>query len=122
MTDTEFMSAADKETVLRQWRIFLKQLLNCDFDKLFTADYGPVPVDLELAFTERLYKHLSLHEGFIAHYNRLGFLSARFGTPEFASQTLQQIRRGIPYPGFMDLHNAMVEAMDGMRNGLSRES
>jgi hypothetical protein len=42
-------------------------------------------------FTKRLYKHLSLHCGFIAHYNINGFYEARFEDIEGRLTTFEQI-------------------------------
>src|SRR5579862_5379428 len=59
--DERFMSAHDKEIVLRDWIRFLKH--GCKFQQ----------------FTKALYEHLTLHCSFIAHYNRLGFHEFYFG-------------------------------------------
>ena len=53
--DTEFMSAADKAKVFRQWCNFLKKNLD------------------RRCFSKALYLHLSLHCDFIAHTNLDGF-------------------------------------------------
>ncbi len=53
--DTEFMTAKDKALVLKQWERFLKNGLR------------------QQDFSDRLYKHLSLHCMFIAHFDRYGF-------------------------------------------------
>lgn len=58
--DSKFMTAKEKNMVLKQWRTFLKN--GCKWDH----------------FTDRLYKHLTLHCSFIAHYNRLGFYETYF--------------------------------------------
>ena len=58
--DAKFMSAHDKQLVLKQWRRFLDN----GFDRV--------------KFTKRLYEHLSLHCAFIAHYNIDGFWSYYF--------------------------------------------
>lgn len=60
MHDTEFMSAADKEKVLRQWKLFLKSGLQ------------------KPKFTRALYDHLILHCSFIAHYSIHGFYETYF--------------------------------------------
>lgn len=112
MTDTEFMTAKEKEMVLSQWKTFLKKLRAVDYTKQVGADYGSYPAELEKAFTDRLYKHLSLHEGFIAHYNRRGFLSARFGTATDTAETIYQMRRGFVGSGYRDIHEAMLEALN----------
>lgn len=58
--DVEYMSAKEKESVLKQWKTFLK--FGCRFQH----------------FTDRLYQHLIMHCGFIAHYNRHGFYEHYF--------------------------------------------
>ena len=67
--DTEFMSANEKEKVLRDWKKFLQALLN----NYESAD---------AAFTKRLYDHLHLHCGYIAHYNINGFYQTYFSKPK----------------------------------------
>lgn len=59
-TDVEFMTAKEKELVLKNWRTFLKHGLKSQH------------------FTKRLYEHLHLHCGYIAHYSRGGFYSTYF--------------------------------------------
>ena len=58
--DAEFMSAREKELALKAWVRFLKHGLRRE------------------DFTRRLYEHLHLHCGFIAHYNLLGFYTTYF--------------------------------------------
>ena len=59
-TDVEFMTAREKELVLKSWRAFLKHGLQ------------------KQHFTKRLYEHLHLHCGFIANFNIHGFYSTYF--------------------------------------------
>jgi len=59
-TDVEFMTAKEKELVLKNWRTFLKHGLQ------------------KQHFTKRLYEHLHLHCGFIANFNIHGFYSTYF--------------------------------------------
>jgi hypothetical protein len=59
-TDVKFMTAREKELVLKNWKTFLKHGLKKGH------------------FTKRLYEHLHLHCGFIAHYNIHGFYSTYF--------------------------------------------
>jgi hypothetical protein len=58
--DVEFMTAREKELVLKSWRNFLKNGLQ------------------KQHFTKRLYEHLHLHCGFIANFNIHVFYSAYF--------------------------------------------
>jgi hypothetical protein len=62
--DEPFMSAKEKEVVLNAWTRFLKN--GCKFQD----------------FTDALYRHLTLHCSFIAHYDRLGFYEFYFGIQE----------------------------------------
>lgn len=61
--DEQFMSAAEKEKVLRAWTRFLKS--GC----------------AKPQFTEALYHHLNQHCSFIAHYDRHGFFAFYFECP-----------------------------------------
>jgi len=60
-TDSQYMTAREKDLVLKAWVRFLAN--------------GLRPQD----FTERLYHHLSQHCSFIAHYNCAGFYQVYFG-------------------------------------------
>jgi hypothetical protein len=57
----EFMTAKEKELVYKQWKAFV--------DSNFAV----------AKFTKRLYNHLHLHCGFIAHYDQGGFYHVYFG-------------------------------------------
>jgi hypothetical protein len=65
--DESFMSGKEKEVVLNAWTRFLKN--GCKFHD----------------FTDALYRHLTLHCSFIAHYGRRGFYEFYFGTPGSAT-------------------------------------
>ena len=104
MQDTEFMTAKEKEHVLKDWESFLKSN--------FKRQY----------FKERLYKHLILHCSFIAHYDINGFYSTYFERGDDTIHLLSQFDRAkgcrgaelggyswINYPGMNDINNAMCE-------------
>jgi len=55
MTDAEFLSAKEKQKILKQWELFVRKGFNLN------------------KFTKLIYNHLHLHCGFIAHYDRFGF-------------------------------------------------
>ncbi len=80
MKDTKFLSAQEKEKVLRQWNLFLKSGLSKD------------------RFTKALYNHLIMECSFIAHYNIHGFYSTYFEEGEDTVKFLSQFdnRNGIP--------------------------
>ena len=76
-SDAEFMSAREKELVLKAWVGFLRNGLRWE------------------GFTRRLYEHLHLHCQFIAHYNRAGFYQTYFERGEDTVRFLSQFdRRG----------------------------
>jgi indole-3-glycerol phosphate synthase len=100
--DAEFMSAREKALVLKAWVRFLKNGLRWE------------------DFSDRLYKHLSLHCSFIAHYNRAGFYATYFENGEDTTRFLSQFDkrgecRSVEYGGswfdgeYEDLRIAMVE-------------
>ena len=100
--DVEFMSAREKELVLKAWVRFLKNGLRWQ------------------GFTRRLYEHLHLHCQFIAHYNRLGFYQAYFERGEDTVRFLSQFDkrggcRSVEYGmlswfgDYEDLGRAMIE-------------
>ena len=118
MTETnfqtvEFMMAEEKERVLKDWKRFIKS----GFPEKF--------------FTKRLYKHLTLHCSFIAHYDRAGFYSTYFHNPEDAVRFLRQFDKDFDYMGiecgmkywvrrgdFRDLNLAMCEEIEKVKKEL----
>ena len=72
MQDTKFMTAAEKDRVLRAWESFLKSGLK------------------EEKFTKALYDHLMQNCSFIAHYNRGGFYDTYFTSGDGRVQFLSQ--------------------------------
>jgi hypothetical protein len=111
MKDAKFMSAKEKESVLSQWIRFTKNGFRRE------------------DFTESLYKHLSLHCAFIAHYNREGFFATYFERPETTAQFLSQFDKTkgcksieyggmywVRYPDFEDLNSAMCDATEPFKS------
>lgn len=108
MKDTEFMTAKEKEKVLRQWRTFV------------TSGFSPEH------FTEAVYKHLTLHCSFMAHYKRQGFYDTYFLDPPQTVSFIKQFDRrrsggksveyGMDYwltdPEYSDINTAMCEVME----------
>lgn len=117
--DVEFMSASEKQLVLKNWIRFLKQL-NTDTGEEIVDNYGNHIPKLFQYFTKRLYEHLHLHCSFIAHYNRFGFFETYFNEPEDTQLFLRQFLTGksIEYGGsnwwlngeYNDINSAMCEA------------
>ena len=101
--DSAFLTAREKQLVLRAWVRFLKGGLRFAH------------------FTRRLYDHLHLHCSFIAHYDRAGFYAEYFERGEDTARFLRQFdSRGdcqsVEYGAtwwlngdYADLNQAMVE-------------
>ena len=93
--DAEFMSAEEKEKVLRDWIGFLNSKLKKE------------------KFTKWLYLHLSLHCGFLAQHDFHGFFSAHFESVTTATLFFQKVRQYQKfYPDYVDLNTAMVKEFD----------
>ena len=82
-TDVEFLTAKEKKSILKNWIDFLKFCASGNWQKFNTdnsgSDYG---LKAPKQFTKRLYEHLHLHCGYIAHYNLHGFYSEYFNGDE----------------------------------------
>jgi hypothetical protein len=113
MKDAQFMTAKEKESVLSQWIRFIKNGFK------------------EGDFCEALYKHLSLHCSFIAHFNKAGFFATYFKRPEMTAKFLSQFDRDkgcksveyggtswIKYPEFDDLNFAMCNAIEPYKRAI----
>jgi len=104
--DSEFMSAREKLLVQKAWVRFLKNGLRWE------------------DFSDRLYKHLINHCGFIAHYSRAGYYATYFENGEDTTRFLSQFDkrgecRSVEYGGawgngeYEDLRRAMIEEASG---------
>ena len=103
MKDAEFMTAHEKEMVLKQWKTFVKHGFKWSH------------------FTNRLYNHLIMHCSFIAHYSRSGFYSVYFGanrasTVRFIGQFCGGLSVEYGYNiwkqgDYEDLNDAMIDVM-----------
>lgn len=96
--DTKFTTADEKAKIVKTWRRFV------------ASGYK------RTIFTKALYRHLSVHCGFIAHYNIDGFYAERFADPQGRAATLQQIfNGGLGYRGdsnYRDINLALAECID----------
>lgn len=94
-TDAQFMTAKEKEMVAKAFDRFLKS----NFDNR--------------NFTKRLYDHLHLHCGFIAHYDINGFYATYFedhaDTVSFLDRLFKD-RYALNLREYEDLGKAMVES------------
>jgi len=107
-TDAQFMTARQKQLVLMDWERFLRQ-------GLARAD-----------FTKRLYQHLHMRCGFIAHYNIHGFHSEYFEAGQdierffehFCSYTAQHFGA---YAEYDDLNRAMRDAFGRHKASITQQ-
>jgi hypothetical protein len=105
--DEEFMTAAEKVSVLKAWTRFLR--------------HGLDPKH----FTRALYKHLINHASFIAHWDQGGFAVTYFTTPHQKLQFLTQFWTGrsveygsqtwLEYGTATDLNRALCAVARQMR-------
>ena len=108
-TDAQFMTAREKGLVLKNWERFLRHGL------------------ARAQFTRRLYQHLHLHCGFIAHYNIHGFYSEYFEAGQdierffenFCSYTAQNFGA---YAEYDDLHIAMRGAFEHHKASITQQA
>lgn len=76
LRDAPFLSAKDKQLVLKHWGKFLAGGLKWE------------------RFTKALYEHLTLHCAFIAHYDRQGFYHTYFIDGDDTVRFLRQFQGG----------------------------
>ena len=101
-TDVQFMTAKEKELVLKNWTTFLKHGLQ------------------KQHFNKRLYEHLHLHCGFIANFNIQGFYSTYF---EAGQDTERFFERFCTYTAchygvnhdYDDIHTAMRQVYEDFK-------
>lgn len=107
-TDTRFMTAKEKERVLKNWNTFLKNGLKKE------------------NFTKRLYNHLHLHCGYIAHYNLHGFYSTYFeagcDVQRFFELFCSNINGFCGGGDFGDLNTAMLLAYQDFKGIIQAEA
>lgn len=84
LRDSKFMSAAEKESVVAQWRKFIELIAN-----------QGLPQEAPRQFTAGIYSHLITHCGHIAHYDRSGFWHAQMGSAALALQFFTGLPRDL---------------------------
>jgi len=103
-TDVQFVTAKEKELVLKNWETFLKHGLQ------------------KKRFTKRLYDHLHLHCGFIAHYSRDGFYSTYFEAGEDTQRFFEHFCNHTPVVDYDDLNTAMREVYSRYRDNIEKQA
>ena len=104
LTDVQFMTARQKDLVLKGWRKFLRHGLK------------------KQHFTKRLYEHLHVHCGFIAHYNRHGFYATYFEAGQDAERFFEAFCAYHAGADYEDLNTAMREEYARHRDMISRQA
>ena len=112
MESCEFMTAKEKEKVLKQWERFVK--------KDFKWEH----------FTKVLYNHLHLNCSFIAHYDKHGFYATYFDNSEDTLQFIEQFVTGTSveynatwwlHGDYADINEAMCTVMKKYEDSLIRK-
>jgi len=103
-TDVEFMTSKEKELVLKNWETFFKYGLQ------------------RKHFTKRLYDHLHLHCGFIAHYNIHGFYSTYFEAGQDTQRFFEHFCNHTTTVDYDDLHTAMREVYNKYRDTIRKQT
>ena len=102
--DAEFMTAKEKELVLKSWETFLKHGLK------------------KQHFTKRLYEHLHLHSGYIANFSLHGFYSTYF---EAGQDILRFFDRFCNYPvtaDYEDINAAMRDVYSKYQDVIKKQA
>ena len=114
--DAKFMTAVEKAMVWKQWKAFIAGGFQWKH------------------FTERIYKHLSLHCSFIAHYSRAGFYDTYFSNPEDTIRFVSQfdgsrgcisVEYGMDFwlkGEYEDLNQSMCEAIEPYKESIYQKS
>ena len=103
-TDVKFMTAKEKELVLKNWETFLKHGLQ------------------RKHFSKRLYDHLHLHCGFIAHYSRDGFYSTYFEAGEDTQRFFEHFCNHTTTMDYNDLNTSMQEVYSKYHDNIEKQT
>lgn len=109
-TNAEFLTIQEKELTYKQQVSFINWLADGKkSEETIGSDYGGQidPKGYRL-FTDRVYKHLSLHCGFIAYYNRAGFFGTYFNSGIDTETFFDNLISDGGYGDTQDLTTAMI--------------
>ena len=100
----QFMTAEEKEKVFKNWKRFLASLKENNPEK----SWGLFPM--------RLYEHLHMHCGYIAHYNHKQFFSTYFEDPADTREFIKEFEGyGWGCGDYEDIHNAMLNELNSVK-------
>lgn len=102
--DVEFMTAKEKELVLKNWTTFLKHGLK------------------KAHFTKRVYQHLHLHCGYIANFNLHGFYSTYFEAGHSTERFFDHFNSHTGIADYADLHAAMREVYKQYQDAIKKQT
>ena len=103
-TDAEFMTAKEKELVLKNWGTFLKNGLQ------------------RKHFTKRLYEHLHLHSGYIAHFSLHGFYSTYFEGGQDIERFFDHFCNYTVIADYEDLNTAMRDVYSKYQDVIKKQA
>lgn len=108
-SDSDFLSARDKYLVYTKYRSFLDSLKK-EYEKPREV-HGRIHSAPFFRFHERLYEHLHLECGFIAHNNREGFYHTYFEDPEDTIHFIDHMKKAEEHCNkeFTDINEALAE-------------
>ena len=110
-TDTQFLTAKEKQLVYKDWVRFLDALI-ADTGNSTIDRYGnDIPL-LFRKFTKRLYNHLHQHCGYIAHYNQWGFFCTYFQGGDDIASFIEAFKDDrYPLEDYIDINGAMLKEL-----------
>jgi len=100
------MTAEEKQKVANDFSRFVNAV-DCDYD------------NCQKFFTKRLYEHLHLHCGFIAHYDQNGFFSTYFENPEDTKEFFKELRKGFGYVEYNDVESVMKQTIESHKGAIA---
>jgi len=112
------MTVKEKQLVLKNWIAFLKHLA-ISKGEVEQDKYGNTIPILFRHFTKRLYEHLHLHCGYIAHYNQFGFFQTYFEEPENTQLFFERFMANRSIDDYTDLNNVMKDEADKMLKSIN---
>jgi len=102
-TETEFMTAKEKELVLKNWKKFIENGLQ------------------RRHFTKRLYEYLHLHSGYVANFNVSGFYSVYFEAGQDTERFFEHFYNYKVLDDYSDINTAMRKVYDKYKDAIKAQ-